>query len=325
MLWMFIYNGEKAVKPDEKQLDFIAKKGFNYIRIPLDYRFWTKDFDYLKPDEKVFNNIDGYIKACQQRGLHVSINLHRAPGYCINLNSIEKHNLWKDKEAQDAFVFIWETFAKRYKGISPDVLSFDLLNEPPDIGQYGFTRKRHEKVIRRTINAVQDIDPDRLLIINGICGGGEAIPELADTGTVHSGRGYAPFTVSHYQAGWVDLGSNYKWQPPVYPGLSDGYMWDKAALRAYYKPWRKVEDTGTGVYIGEFGCYNKTPNDVALRWFSDLLSLYREYKWGYALWNFKGPFGIVDHGRPGTRYENIDGLSIDRELLDLLIENMVNP
>jgi len=47
MLWMFIYNGKEAAKPDEKQLDFIAKQGFNYIRIPMDYRYWTKDFDYL--------------------------------------------------------------------------------------------------------------------------------------------------------------------------------------------------------------------------------------------------------------------------------------
>jgi len=162
---MFIHNGEKPALPDERQLDFIAKKGFNYIRIPLDYRFWTKDFAYFHPDEKVFNNIDGYIKTCQQRGLHVSINLHRAPGYCINLNSIEKHNLWKDKEAQDAFVFIWENFAKRYKGISPDVLSFDLLNEPPDIGQYGFTRKRHEKIIRGTrYEKIDDFNVDRKLL-----------------------------------------------------------------------------------------------------------------------------------------------------------------
>jgi len=323
MLWMFIDYGKKAPNPDENQLDFIAKQGFNYIRLPMDYRFWTTDFDYLNPDEKVFDNVDKYIKACQQRGLHISINLHRAPGYCINMNSIEKHNLWKDKEAQDAFVFLWKYFAKRYKDISPDALSFDLLNEPPDIGQYGFTRKRHEKVMRRTIDAVRDIDPNRLLILNGIEGGGIAIPELADTGTVHSGRGYAPYTVSHYRASWFPVEDDYVWQVPEYPGMADGEKWNKAALKRYYKPWREVEKTGTGVYIGEFGCFNKTPNDVALRWLSDLLSLYREYKWGYALWNFKGDFGIVEHGRPGAKYEVIDGFKVDREFLDLLLNNMV--
>jgi len=218
---------------------------------------------------------------------------------------------------------MWEYFANRYKDISSDALSFDLLNEPPDIGQYGFTRKQHEKVMRRTIKAVHEIDPARRLILNGIGGGGIAIPELADTGTVHSGRGYAPFTISHYLAGWVQVKKDYIWQTPEYPGLSDGNIWDKNKLREYYKPWREVEDTGTNVYIGEFGCFNKTPNDVALRWLSDLLSLYREYKWGYALWNFEGDFGIVEHGRPGAKYEKLDGFNVDREFLDLLIENRV--
>jgi len=322
MLWMFICSGKSPTEPDLKQLDFIAKKGFNYIRIPMDYRFWTKGFDYRNPDEKVFDSIDEYISVCRERNLHVSLNMHRAPGYCINNNSIEKHNLWKDKEAQDAFVYLWENFAKRYKSVPAGELSFDLLNEPPEIGEYGFTRKNHEKVMRRTINAIRGIDPGRLLILNGIGGGGIAIPELADTGAIHSGRGYAPYTVSHYLAGWAQPEENYTWEKPEYPGVSDGAMWDKAALKEYYKPWREVEAAGTGIHIGEFGCYDKTPNNVAIRWFSDLLDIYREYRWGYALWNFKGAFGIVDHGRPGTKYETIDGFKTDRELLELLLGNM---
>jgi len=322
MLWMFSYHGKKAAKPDLKQLDFIAKKGFDYIRVPMDYRFWTKEFNYLNPDEKVFDNLDIYLNECQQRGLHMSLNIHRAPGYCINNNSIEKHNLWKDKEAQDAFAFLWKYFTERYKGVSPDDLSFDLLNEPPEIGEYGFTRKRHERVMRRTIDAIRKIDPDRPLILNGIGGGGIAIPELADAGVVHSGRGYAPYTISHYRAEWAITEKDYVWQMPEYPGMSDGDMWDKAALKEYYKPWREVEDKGVSIHIGEFGCYDKTPNDVAIRWFTDLLDIFHEYKWGYALWNFKGAFGIADHGRPGVKYESIDGFNIDRELLDLLINNM---
>jgi len=323
MLWMFIFHGKKAMKPDLKQLDFIAGKGFNYIRIPMDYRYWTKDFDYFNPDENIFKTIDTYLSECRQRGLHVSLNFHRAPGYCINRNNIEKHNLWKDKEAQDAFVFLWEWFAGKYKEISSDDLSFDLLNEPPEVGEYGFTRKNHEKVMRRTIDAIRKVDPDRLLILNGIGGGGLAVPELADTGVIHSGRGYAPYTLSHYMAEWAQLEEDFVWQKPEYPGKSDDEMWNKTALKRYYRPWRKVEDTGTKIHIGEFGCYNKTPNDVALRWFSDLLDIYREYKWGYALWNFKGPFGIAEHGRPGAVYEKLDGFKVDRELLDLLLENMV--
>ena len=90
-------------------------------------------------------------------------------------------------------------------------------------------------------------------------------------------------------------------------------------LRAFYEPWRAVERAGTPIHIGEFGCYNRTPNADALRWFGDLLELFREFGWGFALWQFEGPFGIVGHGREGARFEPRDGYLVDVELLDLLL------
>ena len=320
MLWMFSYHGQEPGKPDLKQLDFIAKRGFNFIRIPTDYNFWTKDFDYKNPDEKVFDNIDLYFKECKQRNLHMCLNLHRAPGYCINANDREKHNLWTDEAAQEGFIYLWEYFAKKYKGVPSIELSFDLLNEPPGIGQYEFTRDKHEYVMRKTIKAIRDIDPDREIVLDGIGGGGIAIPELADADVIHSGRGYAPFEVSHYKATWC---GDIKWVDPVYPGIMNGKEWNKDALREYYKPWIEVEKKGVEVHIGEFGCFNKTPNDVALRWLGDLMSVFKENGWGYSLWNFDGSFGIINHGRPGAEYTQIDGFNVDKALMDIMLENMI--
>ena len=323
MLWMFAKYGNKTApeKADEKELEFIAKHGFNFIRIPTDYRFWTKDFDYFNPDKKVFEQIDDYIKACLKYGLHVSLNFHRTPGYCINNNHEEKHNLWKDEIAFEAFVFLWETMAKRYRGIPAGKLSFDLLNEPPSIRQYGFNRKIHRKIMLSAIDAIKAVDPERPIVINGINCGHVAMPEMADSSAIHSGRGYTPFLVSHYKANWC---GDIKWKKPVYPGvMDDDIYWDRNELLKFYKPWRNVEKKGVKIHIGEFGCYNKTPNDVALRWLSDLMSVYKEFGWGYALWNFTGPFGIVEHGRPKAVYTDMDGLKVDKQLLDIMKENMV--
>jgi endoglucanase len=321
--WMFIWRGGPPTPLDERALDFLASYGFDFVRIPTDYRFWTRDFDYLNPDEAVFESLDGYLAACRARSIHMCLNLHRAPGYCINRNDLERDNLWLDEVAQDGFVFQWETFARRYKSISNEHLSFDLLNEPPDINQYGTTRENHAAIIRRTVAAIRAIDPDREIVIDGLGGGSLAMPELADLGVIHSGRGYQPMPVSHYQASWW-IGS--KGLPePVYPGTPyDGKKWDKRTLREHYRPWREVEAQGVQVHIGEFGCYDKTPNDVALRWFSDLFSLFKEFRWGYSMWNFVGPFGIVEHGRTGAKYENVQGYKVDRALLDLMLENQVS-
>ncbi len=323
-LWMFIQNpGADPPPADERALDFIAERGFNFVRLPTDYRFWTRDHDYLNPDEEILRRIDSYVQACRNRGLHVSLNLHRAPGYCINANHLEKHNLWLDAAAQDAFAFLWEMFARRYAGIPAEDLSFDLVNEPPGIGQYGMTRENHAAVMRRAAAAIRGVDPLRPIVIDGLGGGNIAMPELADLGAVHSTRGYQPMALTHYEAGWWS-GRTSVSGPPHYPGLEwNGIVWDGEALRQHYEPWREVESGGVRVHVGEFGCYDKTPDDVALAWFTDLLGIYREFRWGYALWNFEGPFGIVNHGRPGAIYETVNGYNVDRRLLDLLLEHRV--
>ncbi|MFZ6026654.1 MAG: glycoside hydrolase family 5 protein [Chloroflexota bacterium] len=329
-LWMFSQRRDQApLSHDDKALDFLAEYGFNFVRIPTDYRFWTKDFDYFHPDEAVFTYLDRYLEACRSRGIHMSLNLHRAPGYCINANHIEKHNLWQDEIAQDAFVFLWETFARRYRGVSGKDLSFDLVNEPPEVGQYGLTRDTHAAIMRRTVAAIRAIDPQRAIAIDGLGGGHLAMPELAGCGrengglgVIHSGRGYQPMPVSHHAAQWWP---GYAQAPdPQYPGLEwDGRIWDRDGLRAFYQPWREVETAGATVHIGEMGCFNRTPNDIALRWFEDLFGLYGEFGWGYSLWEFEGAFGIVRHGRPGAVYEKLGGYEVDRALLSLMLANRV--
>ncbi|HSL31000.1 MAG TPA: cellulase family glycosylhydrolase [Anaerolineales bacterium] len=321
--WMAAWQPDQKPDPaDEKVLDFLAEYGFNFIRVPLDYRFWTHDFDYFHPDESVFSVIDGYLEACQSRGIHLSLSLHRAPGYCTNGNDLERHNLWGDEIAQSAFVFLWETFATRYKGIPDEWLSFNLVNEPPRPGAHGMTRQNHAALIQRTVTAIRAIDPKREIVIDGLGGGYLPVPELANLGVIHSGRGYHPMPVTHHRAGW--WADHVKAPAPKYPGLQwQGRVWDRLALRDSYKPWRELEKREVKIHIGEFGCFKHTPDDIARRWYTDLLSIYKDFGWGYALWQFQGPFGIVQHGRPGASFELLKGYSVDRFLLDLLLESRV--
>lgn len=327
-LWMFSWHpGMPPEEPDLKALDFLADNGFNFVRVTTDYRFWTsigpEGPDYFQPNENILGYLDRYLAACRERGLHLSLNQHRAPGYCINANHLEKHNLWAGDVAEQAFAFLWQAFARRYQGVPSNELSFDLVNEPPSPGQYGMTREIHAGVMRRTVAAIRAIDPQRPITIDGLGGGHLAMPELANLGATHSGRGYMPMALSHYQAPWW---SGHEGLPePVYPNLAwENRVWNRNTLREFYQPWRDVESMGVKIHVGECGCYNRTPNHVALRWFSDLFGLYKEFGWGFALWNFEGSFGIVEHGRPGAKYEKIGGYNIDRELLEIIQNSQVS-
>ena len=72
------------------------------------------------------------------------------------------------------------------------------------------------------------------------------------------------------------------------------------------------------MHVGEWGCYNKTPHDICLRWMEDVLSLWKEANWGQSMWNLKGDFGILNSNRADVKYENYKGLKLDRKMLELL-------
>ena len=117
------------------------------------------------------------------------------------------------------------------------------------------------------------------------------------------------------------------WNQPVssfrYNGttLVGGEMRDRDWLkRTMIEPWKRLEGQGVGVMVGEFGAFQYTPHDVALRWMADMLANWKEAGWGFALWNFRGSFGILDSGRSDIVYEDFHGRRLDRKMLQLLQE-----
>ena len=122
----------------EDHLKWMSDWGFDFIRLPIAYPYYLK-FDRSRKitpeevyqiDDASVDKIDRLVHLGHKNNLHVCLNLHRAPGYCINAGFNEPYNLWKDDEAQKAFYFHWNYWAKKYKNVSHDKISFDLLNEP---------------------------------------------------------------------------------------------------------------------------------------------------------------------------------------------------
>lgn len=296
----------------EDDFKWIRDFGFDFVRFPAVYRLWIEDGDDYKIKESMLQKLDRAIDLAGKYGLHVSLNFHRGPGYSVNREFTEPHSLWKDKSALDAFCFHWQVMAKRYKGISKDKLSFDLINEPPSIGDQ-MSRADHERVVRTAVAAIREINPDRIVVADGMSWGNDPAPELADLGIGQSTRAYQPMFVSHAGASWV----NYKDFPePAWPG----HGWDRKRLEEHYAKWADLARKGVGVHCGEGGTYNKTPHDVTLRWLRDVLEILTSHNIGMALWNFRGSFGIMDSDRTDVDYEDFHGHKLDRKLLALLQE-----
>jgi endoglucanase len=71
------------------------------------------------------------------------------------------------------------------------------------------------------------------------------------------------------------------------------------------------------IHFGEMGCYKHTPPEVVLTWFDDTLSVLGDLRSGWALWNFRGPFGVLDTQRARTKFEDWHGHQLDRPFLAL--------
>ncbi len=322
-----------ANRSTEEDFKWMSDWGFDFVRIPMAYPRYLS-FDRSKDisedeiyitDPKVLEEIDKLIYTANNYGLHVSLNLHRAPGYCINAGFHEPYNLWKDKEAQDAFNFHWGMWSKRYKDISSEKLSFDLLNEPAYIEDMNdqFAQKGpvpgdiYRKVAEGAVNAIREYSPDRLIIADGNGGGNSVIPEIIDLKIAQSCRGYWPGVISHYQATWVWKDPSQA-PTPVWPGIIDGKYYGREQLEEFYKPWIDLLDNAVGVHCGECGCWKKTPHEIFLAWFGDVIDILTKNGIGYALWNFRGDFGILDSGRSDVNYTDWYGHKLDSKLLDLL-------
>jgi aryl-phospho-beta-D-glucosidase BglC (GH1 family) len=129
---------------------------------------------------------------------------------------------------------------------------------------------------------------------------------------------YWPGLISHYRAGWVDRES--KFPPPAWPIVKeDGTETaGRRHLEERYARWAALAGQGIGVHCGECGCFNRTPHGVFLAWFSDVLEILAGYGIGWALWNLRGSFGVLDSGRQDVDYEDWYGHKLDRKLLALM-------
>lgn len=319
----------------EQDFKWMADWGFDFVRIPIAYptyiQYEPSVGRNINPDETVLfreeavEAIEKVVYSANKYNLHVSLNLHRAPGFCINAGFHEPFNLWIDEEAQQAFYLHWDMWAKRFRNISRDLLSFDLVNEPcfkEDMNDQFAPSKPipgdiYRKVAIGCLDVIHRQNANRIVIADGNHGGSLIIPELADLPIGQSCRGYFPHYVSHYRAGWV-------WKDPddapmpVWPGVIDGHKYDREVLEDFYKPWIDLVKQGVGVHCGECGCYNETPHEVFLAWFEDQLDILTSNDIGWGLWNFRGDFGLLDSGRKDIQYEDWYGHKLDRKLLSLL-------
>ncbi|MBO7721119.1 MAG: cellulase family glycosylhydrolase [Kiritimatiellae bacterium] len=294
----------------EDDFKWMKEWGFNFARLPMDYRVWIKDGDWNAIDPAAFKPIDDAVIFARAYGIHIQMCFHRAPGFCINTPPKEPADLFTDETALAVMIKHWQFFAKRYRNVPNRYLSFDPVNEP-----CFHPEKTIAAALSKVVAAIREIDPERFIMINGWDCGTRPIEIFTRMpGVGQSMRGYSPHGVSHYKAEWWKTPPSAE---PVWPpkGWRSGREW---LLKNVFDKWQPTMDRGGFVMSNEFGCYRHTPHPVALAFLEDYLRIWKEKNMGWALWNLRGTFGIIDSRRADVEYEDFHGHKLDRKMLELL-------
>ena len=222
----------------EEHFKWMKEWGFNFVRMPLDYRCWVKDMKSENRDiidEAGLKPLDEGIAFARKYGIVAMICLHRIPGeYCVPQVDPEPGNIYTDPDCLKSAVMHWTMLARRYKDIPREELFFNLINEPSS--QLG-TMEQYDHVVRVLVAAIRKVDPKRFIVADGWSGGNIPVPSLCDIpGVGQAGRGYWPYTFTHFG---VDVGGAIKDDkaqafPPSWPPAKDrpdgrlgGPRWEK--------------------------------------------------------------------------------------------------
>ena len=90
-----MFDAERPHRFKESDFAMLADWGFDFVRLPLSYLCWSSHADWTQMREEPLTNIDRAVAFGRAHGIHVNLNLHRLPGYCVN-PPLESASIWTD-------------------------------------------------------------------------------------------------------------------------------------------------------------------------------------------------------------------------------------
>ena len=238
--------GWPVVKPQytEALVKDVANEGFNFVRVPLDTRiFYTSmsgepgeyfNGDSTQVNTKELKNVDELISWCIDNGIHVCFDVHTTPGgYMIGGDEeASRELLFTEGSLEEQYFFdFWEFFSQRYADISPNALSFNLYNEPPEF----LGEEQYVRFIKNTLKVTTPANPDRVIFVDMLKYATEPVYGLEDEHIVQTFHCYEPYYFTNsgfdnmdYEAGEENRRSEHREKityplPAIYAGIHKGY------------------------------------------------------------------------------------------------------
>lgn len=248
-------------------IDSLAAWGFNLIRLPMHYKWFTPPIEEEPVPGEItwldrgFEMTDQLLSWCEENNMYLILDLHAAPGgqgenADISDYDPSKPSLWESVANRAKMIALWRQLAERYAN-EPMIAGYDIINEP----NWGFQNHASDpngcaetqntplwNLQKDITSAIREVDQNHIIIIEGNC--------------------------------W---GNNYNGLP---------VLWDDNLVISYHKYWN-ANDQGAiqgmlnmrnnrqvPIWLGETGENSNT-------WFTNAISLFEGNDFGWSWWPLK--------------------------------------
>ncbi|MCB9496188.1 MAG: cellulase family glycosylhydrolase [Fibrobacteria bacterium] len=285
----------------------MAELGFDHVRLPLDEEhLWDESG---RREGAAWELLDRALDLAAEHGLRAVCDLHILRSH--HFNQADVPALYRDPAALDAFCGLWSELGSHLSRRDPESVALEILNEA--VARDGADWNR---VAARAFSAIREVAKGHTILTGSnwycMCKTFGELEIPADPNQLLTFHFYNPMCITHYRASWTEIGA---WTGPVeYPGLpwpfgvptdvpeplrsrmeqSNVVSDESTMLEEIQLPLSRARETGLGLYCGEFGVHDKAPLELRKAWLSDAVAVFESQGIGWAVWDWKGVFGVVD-------------------------------
>jgi len=281
----------------------VKQAGFDHVRVPMRISAHAGTEPPYEISGAFLARMDWVVSQALDRDLAVIVDMHHY------------EELMKQPRAHaDRLVALWKQIATRYRNL-PQAVVFEILNEPSG----NLTADEWNPILARVINAIHQIDKERLLIIEGANWASAKdlrdtlVPVSGDRNLIASFHLYENHYFTHQGASWMrpEFGT----RGIIFPGPPEKPVAPVAAalahptardlLRRYNTEPAETNPigpstivaqldmandfarrTGLRVYLGEFGAIIQADMASRVRWTRFVRSEAEKRGFGWAYWDF---------------------------------------
>jgi len=300
---------------DAADIALMAKLGFDSVRLSIDPVPLEQSMNHWGsgPNADFLARLDRVVDAILANGLAVQIDIHPEEPY--------KQAVKNGNESVERFVMLWRRLAAHYANRDPEIVFFEIMNEPEVNDPY-----RWAGIQAAAAQAIREAAPKHTIIATGP-NWSDIIDlltqhPLPDGNMIYTFHFYEPNQFTHQGANWSDPYLIYTHGIPYpatetsldkleqVPDLADRFAqerywldhWDAHRIRLEIDAaanWGKTYNVP--MLCNEFGAYRRVTDPASrMNWLRDVRTALEADGIGWTMWDYRGGFGAVwkEDGKP---------------------------